>query len=471
MREVSRRVVARTLVGLVMLAGCASSQGDALMRQRSFAEAEAAYDRELAATPGDRELKQKRDAARFEAMRAKLEQARAVRTSGHGQAALPMLADALALETRWKLAVPADVVALRDAEIAAASEAVAAVIRPQLSARAPLAAGKRIEKLLSLFVHPRLAAVRDQTMAAIAAAGKAKCAELVASDASRTPYLARLTAGYCRPYGVEVAAPATPDQRRGLRVSGRVDSTSDVQHRAIESWVAAAFQESAWFAPDAVATAPLALSGQYDANLERKRVMLSAPYRSIDRTTGRGYFSRGVRLETESEKIFPYQVEQYDARYRLDALLTLQLADGVPPFVIRVNWEEKRKAYEHDVRFPPAGVFPQKANLPSVNAWLSQRLARKQFALVKKLQERWAKTFCAAARFEAEDAARCLAGGERIPGAVAALEKVFGEDAPLLIERGARRRPADEQRETPDPTEKPAAPTIEENDPGRVESI
>ena len=473
MREVARKVAARALVGLVMLAGCASSQGDALMRQRSFAEAEAAYDRELAATPGDRELKQKRDAARFGAMRAKLEQARAVRTSGHGQAALPMLADALALETRWKLAVPADVAAMRDAEIAAAADTVAAVVRPQIAARTPLAARKRIEKLLSLFVHPRLAAVRDKTMADIVAAGKARCAELTASDGARTPYLARLAADYCRPYGVEVAAPATPDQRRGLRVSGRVENTRDGQHQAIESWVASAFQESAWFAPDAAAAAPLTLSGRYDAKLERKQVTLTAPYRSVETTTvRRAYLNTGIKLETESERVFPYLAEQYDARYHLDATLTLQLADGAPPFVIRVNWEEKRKAYEHDVSFPKAGVHPQKANLPSVNAWLSKRLAGKQHALVKKLQARWAKAFCAAPRFEAEDAARCLCGaGERIPRAVAALEKVFGEDGPLLLERGARRGPSDEKPETPDTIPKPASPTIEENDPGRVESI
>jgi len=475
MREVARKLVSaqalvRTVVVLVALAGCASSQGDALMRQRSFAEAEAAYDRELAATPGDRELKQKREAARFEAMRAKLEQARAIRTSGHGQAALPLLADALALETRWKLAMPADVVALRDAEIAGAADAVAAAVQPQLAARTPLAAGKRIEKLLSLLVHPRLAAIRDKTMADIAAAGKARCAELAASEG---PYLARLAAGYCRPYGVEVAAPATPDQRRGLRVSGRVQTTTDAEHRAIESWVASAFQESAWFAPDAAAAAPLALAGRYDAHLERKQVTLTAPYRSVATTTvRRAYLNTGIKLETESERVFPYLAEQYDARYHLDATLTLQLADGAPPFVIRVNWQEKRKAYEHDVSFPAAGVHPQKANLPSVNAWLSQRLAGKRRALVKKLQARWAKAFCAAARFEAEDAARCLCGaGERIPRAVAALEKVFGADAPLLLERGARSAPSDEQPETPDTTQKPASPTIEENVPGQGESI
>jgi hypothetical protein len=458
-----------------VLLGCASSTGDALMRQRSFVEAEAAYDRDLAAAPGDRELKQKRDAARFEAMRAKLEQARSVRTSGHGQAALPLLAEALALETRWKLAVPADLAAVRDAEIAAAGDAVAAVMRRELAARTPLAAGKRIEKLLSLFVHPRLVAVRDKIMADIAAVGKARCGALAASDGARTPYLARLAAGYCRPYGVEIAAPAAPEQRRGLRVTGRVESTSDVHHRAIESWVASAFQESAWFAPEATAAAPLALSGQYDAKLERKQVTLTAPYRNVETTTVRRYYmNTGIKLETESERVFPYLAEQYDARYHLDATLTLQLTDGAPPFVIRVNWQQKRRAYEHDVSFPKAGVHPQKANLPSVSAWLSQRLAGKRYALVKKLQARWAKTYCAAARFEIEDAARCLSGsGERIPRAVAALETVFGEDAPLLLERAARGAPPppDEKPDPKDATEKPESPTIEENTPGSVESI
>src|SRR3954471_23690655 len=85
------------MAALMLLAcgavACAASQGDALMRQRSFADAEAAYDRELAASPGEVDLTGKRDVARAELIRAKLEQGRAMRASGHGAAGLTMLVE------------------------------------------------------------------------------------------------------------------------------------------------------------------------------------------------------------------------------------------------------------------------------------------------------------------------------------------------------------------------------------------
>ena len=400
-------------------------------------------------------------------MRAKLEQARAVRSSGHGQAALPMLADALALETRWKLAVPADVVALRDSEIAAATEAVAAVVRPQLAARTPLAAGKRIEKLLSLFVHPRLAAVRDKTMADIVAAGKARCAELTASDGARTPYLARLAAGYCRPYCVEIAAPATPEQRRGLRVSGRVESTSDAQHRAIESWVALGVSgirlvRSPTPRPPRRWPSPVT----YDAKLERKQVTLTAPYRSVETTTvKRAYLNTGIKLETESERIFPYLAEQYDARYHLDATLTLQLADGAPPFVIRVNWEEKRKAYEHDVSFPrgrpPAeGQSPERERLAVQASRGKQHRARQEAAVAL------GQAFCAPALRSRRRRARVCGAGERIRAPWPRLKRCSARTHRCCSNaaRGAGRRTS--SRETPDITPKPASPTDGAGRPG-----
>src|SRR4051812_959644 len=177
-----RGMAAAALVALAAGA-CASSQGDAFMRQRSFADAEAAYDRELAASPNDTELTRKRDGARAELIRAKLEQGRAMRAAGHGAAGLTTLVEALSLEARWRPNLPPDVANLLAQEVAGAGEVIAAAMQPALAARAPLAARAHVAQVLTLLATaPRLAPIRDRANAEIAAAGKAKCAELAAAE-------------------------------------------------------------------------------------------------------------------------------------------------------------------------------------------------------------------------------------------------------------------------------------------------
>ena len=215
---------------------------------------------------------------------------------------------------------------------------------------------------------------------------------------------------------------------------------------------------------------PLALSGRYDATLERKRITVTAPYKVRERSTvNRGPLYRPYTIDTESERAFPYEVEQYDARYHLDATLNLQLLEAGAPLVVRVDWKEKRKAYQHDVTFPPAGVHPRRANLPTVNTWLSARLARKQVALVKKLEGRWTKAFCAGPRFGPEDGARCVyGGGERVNAAVSAVATVFGKDTQAMLEQMVRGRapPAPDEAKPKDKpgeeTPEPAEPEVED---------
>jgi hypothetical protein len=454
---------------------CASSEGDARMRQRSFADAEAAYDRELAASPDDPDLTRKRDSARAEVIRAKLEQGRAMRAAGHGAAGLTTLVEALSLETRWHPNLPPDVAGLLEQEIAGAGEVIAETMRPALDGRAPLAARARVEKVLTLLTAPRLAPIRDKVNADIAAAGKAKCTELAAAEPARGPYFARLLASYCGAFGVTVAIPGTPEQRRGLRISGRVDNTSDAQHRTIESWVASAFQQSPWYAAEATAMMPVALSGRYDARLESKHMTVTAPYTVTEHATvDRGPMKRPLEIETRSERAFAYEVEQFEARYHLDATLNLQLGEASTPLVVRVDWADKRSAYQHNVSFPAAGVYPRQANLPTVNGWLSIRLTRKRDALLKKLEGRWAKAFCAAPQFGLEEAARCLYGGG--PGAKAALAAVtaaFGQDTETAVDQMVRRRVQKVAAES-DGDAKAAAPdepAVEDVTPTSSESI
>ena len=375
---------------------------------------------------------------RVEAVHAKLDQARTLRMSGHGEAGLSALSEALRLEARGSLELPDSVRAARAAEIAAAGETVEAAIRSDLAAQAPLSARRRADRLAPLLESSQLQPISQKATMEIAAAGRTRCAELAARQDNRTPYLARMLADYCAKIaggsGGDVSAPAGPEQSGGLRVSGRLARCTDAQQKIVEGWMADVFRDSPWFAPDAPNLLPLALSGGYDARLERQRVVLSSPYRAVTRSViTEGLIGPTATVETESEHVFQYQAEQYDARYDLAVTVTLDLGGG-PPLAVAVKRLDNKRAFQHDVSFPQANVHPQRANLPDINTWLTTSLGGKKAPMVRKLRARWVKAYCLRATFSPEEAARCLQAGERKPAAELILNAVFGKDTALVID-------------------------------------
>jgi hypothetical protein len=441
--------------------GCATSGGDGAMKRGAYEEAASSYDAELRATPGDAALERKRNAAREAALRAKLEKARAVRTSGHGDAALSMLNEELRLEARWSLAPDGDLKPLRDGEVAGARETVEGAVRSDLGAGAPLSAAERAKALAPLLEQPLLRPIGEAVAGEIAAAGKTRCAELGGRQKGETPHVARLVADYCARIGGAFNAPVPPEQSRGLRISGRLTHATEAQQQIIEAWLADVFRASPWFAADAAELSPLQLGGAYNARLERHRVMLNAPYRSVTRsvvTEGMLGLGPSATVETESERVFEYEAEQYDARYGLDATLTVDLGGG-PPLVVTINHVENKRAYEHETSFPQANVYPQRANLPDINTWLTTFLGTKRTPMLRKLRTRWVKTYCAGPRFTPEEAARCLQAGQRLPAAEQALGQLFGADTAAVVENLTRPR-ADERKpdEGKPPGSKPTAP-------------
>ena len=443
--------------------GCATSDADGAMKRGAYDEAAAGYEAELRANPGDLPLERKRDEARQAAFRAKLEKARAVRTSGHGDAALSVLDEALRMEDRWSLFLGADLQALRDAEVTGAEETVETAVHAKLSAGAPLAAQARAAAFGPLLAEAALHPIAEKAQAEIAAAGKARCAELSRQHA-QTAYLARLLVDYCARVSGTFTAPAPAEQSRGLRVSGRLVNATEAQHQILEAWLADVFRSSPWYAADAPNLSTMELAGRYDARLERRQVTLRAPYRTITRSVvTEGLLGPTATVETESEHIFEYEADQYDARYGLDARLTLDLGAG-PPLVIDIKQVENRRAFEHGVRFPQANVYPQRANLPDINTWLTTFLGTKRTPMLRKLRARWVKSYCSGRRFSPEEAARCLQAGQRLPAAEKALAAVFGEDTQAVVENVTRPR-ADERRPEEAPGSKaapPAKPEIEE---------
>jgi len=391
------------------------------------------------------------------AIHAKLDQARTLRTSGHGEAALSALSEALRLEARGQLELPDDLKALRDAEIAAAGETVEAAIRSDLAAKAPLSARRRADRLAPLLESPLLQPISQKATTEIAAGGRARCAELAAQQDGRTPYLARMLADYCAKVsgsssgssGGDFSAEAAPEQGRGLRVSGRLEHCTNAQQKIVEGWVADVFRDSPWFAADATNMLPLALSGGYNARLERQRVVLNAPYRAVTRSViTQGLIGPTATVESESERVFQYEAEQYDARYDLAMTVTLDLGGG-PPLAVAVKRLDNKRAFQHEVSFPQANVYPQRANIPDVNTWLTTSLGGKKAPMVRKLRARWVKSYCVRSTFSPEEAARCLQAGERKPAAELSLGGLFGKDTPLVVDDLMRARAGEERTDGP----------------------
>jgi hypothetical protein len=396
-------------------------------------------------------------------LRAKLEQARALRASGHGDAALSVLDEELRMEARWGLAPEGELRALRDAEIAGVSQTIDADIGADLNNGAPLAAQQRAAVLAPLIQQPPLQPLGEKMRARIAGAGKNRCAELTARQNGDTPYLARLLIDYCARVGGTFSAPPPPDQSRGLRVSGRLLHATDAQQKIIESWLADVFRGSPWYAADAPELSSLQLEGAYDARLERRHVTVTVPYRSVVHSTvTQGPFNVPTSIYTDVQRVFEYEADRYDARWGLNATLTLDLGPG-PPLVVNVKQTDAKWALEHDVRFPEANVYPQRASLPDVNSWLTTMLVSKRTPMLRKLRARWVKAFCARSHYSPEEAARCLQAGQRIPAAEKALAEVFGGDVQAVVETVTRPR-ADERKPEKDKLagEKPPAPKAPE---------
>ena len=143
--------------------------------------------------------------------------------------------------------------------------------------------------------------------------------------------------------------------------------------------------------------------------------------------------------------------------------------------MIRVDWAEKRKAYQHDVTFPPAGIRPRRANLPTVNAWLSARLARKRLAFVRKLETRWSEAFCAGPKFGPEEGHAALMEAANVrPRRWRRWRRCSGRDAGPAIDdllRKADGAGAGREAEPDKKAAEPDEPAIEEVTPGNTESI
>lgn len=413
---------------------CASSQGEALMKEGAFAQAETRFTADLDAHPDDASLRQRRDEARDRAFRDRLAKARESQATGHSAVALAFLAEALKLERKWKpLALSPETSALRSAALGDAEPMLQAAIAPDLADHRLLRAAVELERLQAAFSEPALAPAMKAARARLHAEGQTRCADL--TRAATTPYLLGLVARYCARLDVVVQAPVPPDARRGLRISGEVEHTTEANHTAAHRWLAHVFRESPWYAADAAELFDVKLSGSFDPKISQDVVTLSAPYRTTVRSEiDQGPLRPALRVVSEEDRVFTYEAQQYTAHYEVDVDARFELVSTLDPVRVSFEAEDDRRAYTHKVSFPPAGVYPQNATLPTAGDWLIERLKQERKAASEKLVSFWSRAFCRAKAPSPEEAARCARGLPRTPGVAKALGPIFGADTLAFID-------------------------------------
>jgi hypothetical protein len=345
-------------------------------------------------------------------------------------------------------------------------------------ARAPLFAEElRAEHKTLLEEDAPLAAALERL---IAAARRDSC-QRVREQSAGKPYLTLLASRYCTRLGFPFAAPATAELRGTLAldtdIAGLERPDRDWLHDRFAEW----FAKSAWHAPDAKRPAVAWLRGSSGADFETQAQEIDAPWieqvpyqvqetyqesytvyesqsqlvttydtytyqcgnmtctgsrpsshtemRSVPVTRYRTATRTVTRYRPEP-RVFHYRADRTSGSYQTQLRIRVELTDKEPPLLIDHKRTGKQSGLRHDVSFPQAGVKPSEPGIFSASGWLRDQAAELERRFVGDLDERWRAKFCAAARFEAEQAARCVrAGGDQPASAIDALRAIYGDDA------------------------------------------
>ncbi|MBX3220999.1 MAG: tetratricopeptide repeat protein [Labilithrix sp.] len=145
--------------------------------------------------------------------------------------------------------------------------------------------------------------------------------------------------------------------------------------------------------------------------------------------------TRQVTRYRDEPRIFRYRATKHEGRYQATFFVTVDLGSGLRAIEARGSAEDARFAHEHDAEFAPAGVHPERANLPSAMGWRQLQRDRVRDALASALDQGWTRAFCNEAVGSIEEAARCArARPKPTPVAVRArVLELFGDDPDRVL--------------------------------------
>ncbi|WP_394847024.1 tetratricopeptide repeat protein [Pendulispora brunnea] len=137
-------------------------------------------------------------------------------------------------------------------------------------------------------------------------------------------------------------------------------------------------------------------------------------YRQVSRTrpvtrnrTAYRTKTRPVTKYREENRVFTFEAVERSANYEVDVGATIDLKQGISPFAVHLSTSERKSGLDHDSSFPPAGVEPSRANLPSREAFWTAQLPTIVQRTSSSANVHWAASFCSQGAYSAEEAARC----------------------------------------------------------------
>lgn len=480
------------LVFLSLAAGCTSLRGraDDAYEHGKYRQAAELYDQVLAKDPDDAGARARRDAARTAVLREILVDVDAKRRAAHVEIALARLAELLGQRDAWGGAIDPSLAQPLAEEVVWAGAHVASNVADRARSAGPLAAEHLAGTFDRLLEHRDFASRRAEIQAGIAASGQAACARLAPS--ATTPYWSWVVNRYCRHFGPSpIQVPALPNLYGELSVEGTIAGQAESQVEHLHEAIAAAFQNSVWFAPGAPATRAL-IDGSISTSFRHHPVTLTAdwtesvPYTAYETTSvayqepydDTEYYTESVptteyRTETHScgsttctetvpttvyhdeqrtRTVTKYRTAYRDetnpvTRYRDEPRTftyegiervgqyssALRVRLDAPAVTTAISSNFTRDGIDHDASFSAAGVSPQRANLQSQTEFA----ATENRSLVSQLQidlnEQYANLYCAAGSYTLEGAATCAYLGAALPPAARiAIAPLLGGDEPYL---------------------------------------
>jgi hypothetical protein len=234
----------------------------------------------------------------------------------------------------------------------------------------------------------------------------------------------------------------------GVTLEGAIDGMTAAQREELTAMLERELARTAWYQRGAEARATVTMSGRQTIETRTSREKLEVPwhervpYATKVHTTAWSWTAGTVHIQApateyrEEERWFRYEADRLDGEYRGDWRLAVALGPRPQPRSVSVVDRMHRIGHDHDVLYPPAGVTPTRADLPTADDW-TRHLASKLAPIWRaELARHWAASFCEETEYTVETAARCALGAMLPPEARSVLATALGPDLdPVLATR------------------------------------
>ncbi|MCP3103597.1 hypothetical protein LZ198_32410 [Myxococcus sp. K15C18031901] len=462
------RLLATLLLSL-SLGACTTLRGraDALARNGQFVEAAGIYDELVAKSPYEKELVVERDDLRGKALSQLLGNARRLRLEGQDEKAEDHLLGFLDRRVAWNARLSGGLESSLLEEMGGTDQHLQRLITEPARQGFALTAEEALVRKRPLLAHEEMVHIRKRMEDAVLQGGQGTCERLKGLSSEGGSHWRELVARYCHHWGgFAPEPPPGPELTRVPSWTGAVVGLDAAQEELLRGRLTRVYESSPWFSNAARAAPELSLAGRFTTERDSHTVELTAPY--YEQVPYTDHEDRTETIEEPYDEVEEYtdkdgnkktrtvtKVRKYTrtftvpvTRYRdvartfeyralrrsVDYQLTLSssgVLDGRRgPLSTVLQDHYSQFGYEHDVRFGPGDVQPQRAVFSAPDAWLTQRVEQMAAIFAQQLVEHWRQSYCGASILTLDDAARCARAGTALPTpAYQVLSGILGDDA------------------------------------------